>query len=292
MSNSVIAVKDFDISKISFGEIKKVSTGTGPKYVPIYYNKNSFKIQTPESYAPYGMNIYHDEKTGDTSHSLSLSFRDKDNRPTLQQWFDILNQLDERIVEEVKKNSMSWLKKPAESVEHFGVKAIKYPLDENGEVIDKYPPTYNLKLKKDPTTKRHKCMFFDTSSEQLNPDDIIPKMKGSKVTSIVNISGVWIAGSKFGISMKADQLLVEPKGGNLTDFGFADIKEDKINGNDEKDTDIVQVSNDVDTSDDEVDEEIQEEVQEVEDSSEEESEEEEEEEPAPVVKKTTRKSKK
>lgn len=282
MSTSVIAVKDFDISKISFGEIKKVGTGTGPKYVPIYYNKNSFKIQTPECYAPYGMNVYHDEKTGETSHSLSLSFRDKANRPTLEAWFETLNKLDQRVLEEVKKNSMTWLKKPADSVEHFGVKAIKYPLDENGEVIDKYPPTYQVKLKKDPSTKAHKCMFFNTSSEQLNPDDIIPKMKGGKVTSIVNISGVWIAGSKFGISMKADQLLVEPKGGNLTDFGFADIKEDKINGDEEKETDIVQVTNDVETSDDEEDA-----VENVEEDSEDSSEEDEPE-PEPVVKKTTK----
>jgi hypothetical protein len=263
-SNSVIAVKNFDINKLSFGEIKKLDNNG--KYIPMYYDKNPFVIQTPQCYAPYGMNIYKDEKTGTESYSLELSFKDKELREPLQKFFAILEEIDKKVLEATMENSQAWIRKPANKdvIEALFTPTIKYPKDkETGEIITKYPPTYRLKLNKD-AKGAFKCVAYDQETKEESPMDIIiPKMKGSKVTAIANCSGIWVAGSKFGISWKASQLMVAVNLG-MNRFAFQDIPEDNIENNtkmtvdkeDAEDSDEVPAevtTNDVETSDDDDD---------------------------------------
>lgn len=276
-TSTVITVKEFDINKLSFGDVKKLENNG--KYIPMYYNKSPFVIQTPQCHAPYGMNVYRDEKTGNESFSLELSFKDRDSRPTLQRFFEILNEIDNRVLEETMKNSQAWIRKPPnrDVIEALFTPTIKYPKDkETGEIIDKYPPTYRVKLKKN-QNGAFRCECYDhATKEDLSIEAIMPKMKGSKITSIANCSGVWLAGGKFGISWNASQLLVAVNTG-IKKFAFRDLEDDDDESSPgSKDEEITtEVSNDVDTSDDE------EEVVEEEEVEEEEVEEEvEEEKPA------------
>lgn len=263
-SNSVIAVKNFDINKLSFGEIKKLDNNG--KYIPMYYDKNPFVIQTPQCYAPYGMNIYKDEKTGNESYSLELSFKDKELREPLQRFFSILEEIDSKVIEATMENSQAWIRKPANKdvIEALFTPTIKYPKDkETGEIITKYPPTYRLKLNKD-AKGNFRCVAYDQESKEETPmETIIPKMKGSKVTAIANCSGIWVAGSKFGISWKASQLMVAVNSG-MNRFAFQDIPEDNIESaeakmttdEDKEESDEVPAevtTNDVETSDDDSD---------------------------------------
>jgi len=263
-TSTVITVKEFDINKLSFGDVKKLENNG--KYIPMYYNKSPFVIQTPQCHAPYGMNVYRDEKTGNESFSLELSFKDRDSRPTLQRFFEILNEIDNRVLEETMKNSQAWIRKPPnrDVIEALFTPTIKYPKDkETGEIIDKYPPTYRVKLKKN-QNGAFRCECYDhATKEDLSIEAIMPKMKGSKITSIANCSGVWLAGGKFGISWNASQLLVAVNTG-IKKFAFRDLEDDDGNSSPEnKDEEITtEVSNDVDTSDDEeevVEEEVEEE---------------------------------
>lgn len=263
-SNSVIAVKNFDINKLSFGEIKKLDNNG--KYIPMYYDKNPFVIQTPQCYAPYGMNIYKDEKTGNESYSLELSFKDKELREPLQRFFAILEEIDKKVIDATMENSQAWIRKPANKdvIEALFTPTIKYPKDkETGEIVTKYPPTYRLKLNKD-AKGNFRCVAYDQETkEETLMETIIPKMKGSKVTAIANCSGIWVAGSKFGISWKASQLMVAVNSG-MNRFAFQDIPEDNIESaeakmtadDDKEDSDEVPAevtTNDVDTSDDDSD---------------------------------------
>ena len=151
------------------------------------------------------------------------------------------------------------------SLKHFFTPTIKYPKDkETGEIIDKYPPTYRVKLKKN-SNGAFCCECYDhATKEDLSIEAIMPKMKGSKITTIANCSGVWLAGGKFGISWNASQLLVAQNTG-IKKFAFRDLEDDENvspekndNNNDEITTEI---TNDVDTSDDEeVVEEAEEEI--------------------------------
>jgi hypothetical protein len=268
-----ILVNDFDITKLSFGEIKKLDNAA--KYVPLYYDKGPFVIQTPQCYAPYGMNVFtNKDKDGTTvineSHTIELSFKDRETRTPLQKYFSILEQIDALVLEEAAKNSQSWLRKPANKdvIEALFTPTIKYPKDKNtGEIIDKYPPTFRLKIKKD-LKDQFKCSAYDAeTSEEVSMEDMMPQMKGSKITAIANCTGVWLAASKFGISWNASKLRVTPNTG-LGKFAFREAPEDLIDGvTDSKTTAVApvapvakqqeevtaEVSNDVETSDEEVD---------------------------------------
>lgn len=273
---SVLQPKDVDISKITFGEIKK-TPGTGQRWVPLQYDgRPSLKIQAPESYSPYGMNVYTEDK-GDT-YSLSLSFGQFESNPKLKNWFDLLQNLDKRVLEEVEANSKSWIRKDKDKVENYHTKSIKYSIDKDtNEVSTKWPPTFKCKIPVDDTTKKISTLFFDNKHNEIDPLATIPKMKGSQVTAIVAITGIWI-GNNFGISFSGKQLLVKTKQDDLAKFAFAELSD----GEDDEEDDIVQVKDEVDSSDSE--EEDLPKIQEVSDS-----EEEDEEIAPPVVKKTIRK---
>ena len=259
MGSQVIAVKDFDINKVSFGEIKKISD-KGGKYIPLYYDKSPFVIQTPQCYAPFGMNCFRDDKDGTESYSLELSFKEKESRPSLKRYYEILEQIDQKVLEAALDNSQLWLRKSKsrEVVDALFTKTIRVPTDrDTGAVIDKWPPTFRLKLNKD--NKGHfRCVTYDQETkDEISLDSIMPRMKGSKVTAIASCGGIWVAGGKFGCSWKATQLMVVNTG--LNRFAFQDIVEDQIQSS-SKDVDmegdedeiVAEVSNEVETSDDEV----------------------------------------
>jgi hypothetical protein len=261
--DQVVAVKDFDINKISFGEIKKISE-KGGKYIPLYYDKSPFVIQTPQCYAPFGMNCFTDDKDGTENYSLELSFKEKDSRESLKRYYEILEEIDQKVLESALENSQPWLRKAKskEVVEALFTRTIRIPTDrETGEVIDKWPPTFRLKLKKD-NKGNFRCVAYDhETKDEISLESIIPKMKGSRVTAIASCSGIWVAGGKFGCSWNANQLMVQVSAG-LNRFAFKDIVEDlvsvKTSENDdvddmEEDEVVAEVTNEVDTSEDEVD---------------------------------------
>lgn len=288
MGGDVISVKEFDISKVSFGDIKKINE-KGGKYISMYYDKKPLVIQTPQSYAPFGVNVFTDDTDKSQSFSLELSFKEKESRETLQMWYNILEQIDQKVLDTVLENSQAWIRKPKNTdvIEALFTRSIRIPTDrETGEVIDKWPPTYRLKMPKD-NKGQFRCVGYDESTmEEVALDTMIPKMKGAKVTAIATCGGIWVAGGKFGCSWKATQLMIKANTG-ISKFAFKDIMEDKIEATKDKDDDkeeahddddvVAEVSNQVESSDEEV--------------VEEESEEEEEEEAPVVVKKKRAKAK-
>jgi hypothetical protein len=284
MVQDVINVKEFDISKVSFGDIKKIND-KGGKYISMYYDKSPFVIQTPQSYAPFGVNVFTDVNDNSTSHSLELSFKEKESRETLQLWYGILEQIDQKVLETVLENSQAWIRKPKNKdvVDALFTRSIRIPTDrETGEVIDKWPATYRLKMPKD-NKGQFRCVAYDENTKDEVPlEGMIPKMKGAKVTAIATCGGIWVAGGKFGCSWKAQQLMIKANTG-ISKFAFRDILEDKIG--DSRNVD----SADAEAEDD--DEEVVAEVNEVETSDDEavvEEEESEEDEPPVVVKKKSR----
>jgi hypothetical protein len=238
-SHSVVTCKEFEISKVTFGEVKKL--GNNGKYVPIYYNRGPFLIQTPECYSPFGMNVYEDKDTTDSksTYSIELSFKDKETRPSLETYFEILEQIDKRVVEETLKNSQRWISKPLGTdvviIEALFTKTVRFPKDKDtGLIITKYPPTFRLKLAKNPSTSAFNCSTYDAlTNDAVELETMIPKMKGSKIKAIANCSGVWLAGGKFGVSWKAQQMMISVNSG-LRENAFMNIPDENITNADKE----------------------------------------------------------
>lgn len=223
--DSIMLANAFDVSKVTFGNIK--SLDNGGKTVYIGYNGKPLIVQTPEMAAPFGSTKWNPTggEGGKDKYTLEMSFKGVESRPYLKTFMDLVENLDEKIIESGLENSQNWFKKKYNNKDVVG--ALYTPMlkrskdKETGEVDDKYPPTFriNLPFKDD----KFDCDIYNTSKEQITLSNID---KGSKVTAILQCMGIWVAGGKFGCSWKVIQLRVVGRE-EIRGFSFIDDGETK-----------------------------------------------------------------
>ena len=81
-TGEVVLAKNFDITKLSFGQVKQQTTGG--KTIFISYNGNPLYIQTPEMKTPFGVSLWPGENGGPDKYSFDLSFDGMDSREPLK----------------------------------------------------------------------------------------------------------------------------------------------------------------------------------------------------------------
>ena len=213
MSQLVIKAQDVVVANIATQSNVK-TLDNGGRMVWMSYNGRPLLIQLPAMKAPFGVSEWSDEKTGAKKYSLDLSFDGVANNQALADTFNMLKELDAKILNDGMENSVSWLKKrytAIEIVEALFYPSIKMPKD------DKYSPTMKLSLAHN--QGEFKCLVFDSCRNPLNI--LETNTKGAEVTAIVKLAGVWLAGGKFGISWKVEQLRIAPRA-TLTNYAFID----------------------------------------------------------------------
>ena len=229
--------------ELDIGDVKSLSNGgkmcmAGRKGKPLV-------TQTPEMWGPFGMNSYTNEDTGVTKYSLDLSFRDVENRKSLQSFMNMQKDIDKKLVQAGYDNSQSWFKKKytsKEVVEALYTSPLKYPKDkETGEIITKYAPTIKVNL-----PYRDGEFKLEAYDKDANPIDLNSiTTKGAKFTCIIQFGGVWLAGGKFGCTWRVVQIQVIPPS-SIKGFSFKKVEGDKIeNGEDDIDEVTEKVDNTV-----------------------------------------------
>ncbi len=228
--------------EVDIGDVKNLSNGgkmcfIGRKGKPLI-------IQTPEQYGPFGVNSYTNEDTGITKYSLDLSFRDIENRESLQQLKKFQLDLDQKVVDTAFDNSQTWFRKKytnKEVLQALYTTPYKVPRDkETGEVITKYSPT--LKVNLPFRDGEFKLEAYDKNTDPIDLNTIVTK--GAKFTCLLQCGGVWLAGGKFGITWKVLQIQVTPPS-TISGFSFKKVEGDKINDGED---DIDQVNNQLDSA--------------------------------------------
>jgi hypothetical protein len=221
-NNSVIQSSEFDVTRITYSPIRTLENGG--KVVYLSYNKGQRLIlQTPEMVAPFGVSRWSADKGGPESLSIDLSFKNRDSREKLETFYERLMALDKKLVDDGLENSQAWLKRritSREVVENLYTPMVRFPKDRvTGEVIDKFPPTFKVKL----PMKDGKIIVdtYDSSRNRIDIDEIVDNLKGARVTALIQCVGVWIAGGKFGCSWKVLQLKVSPLE-TICGYGFVD----------------------------------------------------------------------
>ena len=239
MTSNIIRPSEFDISKLTYGEVKKYETSNG-KMVSVGYNNAPFVIQTCECYAPFGVGCYQNDDGKPPSYALNLSFRNMEERKTLKALYDMYEQIDKQNIEMGMANAMTWCnqKKAPKSVDV--IEALYTP-----QIImakdDKYPSTFKFKL----PIKNGKlgCDVYDKDQNLLDLLSMdLTQTKGAKCKAIIQCTGIWLAGSKFGMSWKCVQLQICQQD-NFNSFSFMNIPDDNITGEDIDDPKEVKKSN-------------------------------------------------
>lgn len=234
--DSIVLPTNFDVSKITYSEPRILDNGG--KVIYISYDKKKLLLQTPEMSVPFGLGKWNNDGKGVDKYSIDLSFKGRESREVLAKFFDGLKSMDKKLVEDGLANSQSWFKKTHKSldvVEALYTTMVKYPKDKNGEIIDKYPPTFKMSVPFDGT--KFMCQVFDNAKNLVDLNNL--EVKGSKISAIVQCMGIWVAGTKFGCSWKVVQMKVTPPS-TIKGYAFKEIEdktEKDIDDDDDEETD-------------------------------------------------------
>lgn len=231
--SNVIKAHEIDFSKIRYSDIRAFGT-SGAK--SMYMNYASDKpgtrdvqfplIHTPKMRLPYGPNKY-EEPGKPPKYSLQMSFGDVESNPKLKQFYESILKIEENLIQEAMKNSLNWFKKKTMSetvARTLFTSSIKYSTDkETGEVTNKYPPTFKVKLNY--VNDAFDCNVFDHERNKVEGDFTKQMTKGQNVTTIIKSGGIWFSGGKFGCTWKVEQLKLD-KPVTIQGYAFLDDEEE------------------------------------------------------------------
>ena len=208
MSTVAILPSNFNPAKLTAKQLKVLDNGG--KAVNLEFDgKGLWMVQTPVTQLPYGMNIF--DKDGKApKYSVDLSFRDAETDPKVKAFHEFAKADLTRDV-----------------VKAFYTPMVKIPVDKEGKPKP-YPPTVKIALKQKDgvfTTE-----FYDPSTQDARGQpkryEGVPVeellVRGARIRTIIRCTGLWIAGSKFGPSWKAEQVSIEGLPERLRGFGFVD----------------------------------------------------------------------
>ena len=215
--SSVIYPSSFQSKAITLSAPRTLASGAKQAY--LNYNSERLVMQTAVAMtSPFGLNAF--QSQNGTEYSVDLSFRGVDNRPELQEFKKVLEQMDELMINEGVKNSKTWFKADLnkEVIKAFYTPSLKYSKDKEGNVLS-YPPNIKVKLPK--RNGEWDTKFYDlngTPFKGVPVEDMI--VKGTQITAIIECGGVWFAGSKFGLTWRAKQIAIHKLPEKMGEFAF------------------------------------------------------------------------
>ena len=215
--SSVIYPSSFQSKVITLSAPRTLASGAKQAY--LNYSGERLVMQTAVAMSsPFGLNAF--QSQNGTEYSVDLSFRGIDNRPELQEFKKVLEQMDELMINEGVKNSKTWFKADLnkEVIKAFYTPTLKYSKDKEGNVLS-YPPNIKVKLPK--RNGEWDTKFYDlngTPFKGVPVEDMI--VKGTQITAIIECGGVWFAGSKFGLTWRAKQIAIHKLPEKMGEFAF------------------------------------------------------------------------
>lgn len=223
MSNLIVSPKNFTCTNVSISPLKSLDSGAKQAFVNYAYDANTRKnlsVQISTLPVPYGMNMF--DKAGPPKYSVDLSLRGYDDNPKVKQIYEMFTALDEFMIEQGVLNSKTWFKAQLtrDVVKAFYTPLVRWSKDAEGNVKP-YPPTLKVQLKQ--RDGKFDVTLFDENKNELKGvplDELL--VKGSQVTSVIQCTSLWFAGSKFGLSWKAVQIRMDKMPDSIRGYAFQD----------------------------------------------------------------------
>lgn len=234
MSSPIVQSASFSTSKVSISQPKVLDSGGKLAYLN-YGDARSLVMQTPSLPSPFGLNVF--DKNGPPKYSLDLALRGYNGaspNPKVKAFYDALSALDEFMIDQGVKNSKLWFKADMkrEVVQAFYTPTVKFGRDKEGNQTP-YPPNVKLQLRRTRDGAGFEAEFYDEKSKtnpNAKPIKDIPVeemlVKKVEVTALMQCTGVWFAGGKYGLSWKAVQVRLDSVPAGLTRNAFLVEDED------------------------------------------------------------------
>lgn len=223
MSNLIVSPKNFTCTNVSISPLKSLDSGAKQAFVNYAYDANTRKnlsVQISTLPVPYGMNMF--DKVGPPKYSVDLSLRGYDDNPKVKQIYEMFTALDEYMIEQGVANSKTWFKAQLtrDVVKAFYTPLVRWSKDAEGNVKP-YPPTLKVQLKQ--RDGKFDVTLFDENKNELKGVPLEELLvKGSQITSVIQCTSLWFAGSKFGLSWKAVQIRMDKMPDSIRGYAFQD----------------------------------------------------------------------
>lgn len=224
MSSQVVKINEFSTSSLSLGQVKVMESGG--KMCSLNYNGGKLMTQIGSLVLPYGMNVF--DKAGPIKYSIDLSLRGHEENPKVQAIHTAFCALDEYMIDQGVKNSKAWFKADLtrDVVKAFYTPMVKVAKDADGNPKP-YPPTIKVNLRKN--DNKFDVNVFDDKKrpyEGVPLEDLL--VKGSYLTTLIQCTSVWFAGSKFGLSWKALQIRMDSVPDSIKGYAFVDDEDSAV----------------------------------------------------------------
>jgi hypothetical protein len=219
MSSAIVFPKDFKTSCLTISPLKVMDSGAKQAY--INYDTRPLMMQVSAMSIPYGMSVF--DKAGPKKYSVDLSLKGYDTDGSkMKVIYDAFASLDEYMIEQGVKNSKNWFKSDLnrEVIKAFYTPIVRFSKDAEGNPKP-YPPTVKIQLKQ--RDDKFETAIYDEKKRPLTDiplEDIL--VKGATISSLIQCTGVWFAGSKYGLSWKAVQIKADHLPESIRGFAFRD----------------------------------------------------------------------
>jgi hypothetical protein len=240
-----ILPKNVDVSKLKYSEIRTLASGS--KSIYVNYGAQKLRIQTPVMYMPYGIGEGYEDKSKpvdvkkntDKKYDLTISFKGFDENPKIQTFLEKMREIESEIIDKAFENREPWFKDDFDGNKAFVgrlfslmIKTDKDP--KTGKVVGKYPPTMRVKIPYDNTTDKFNFDAFDMENNEIDFHNIISKLKGGKTQLIIELTGIWLAGGKYGCTWKVVSGKFQLSQNNRPKF-IEDSDTEKVNDDENED---------------------------------------------------------
>ena len=229
---SISKPSEIQVDTIEYKEPKTL--GNGGKQVYLQYNGGKLVVQTPKMTLPWSMGKFEGDN-GQMKYSIDLSFKGREDNEKLSEFHDFLEKFDEQLVKEGVNHSMSWFKKKGMNEEVLRAlfsKQVRESKDkETGEPDGKWPPTVKVKLPfKD---GRFQCEIYDNKKNEVEQSQLENTLvRGCEVQALIEHSGIWFAGGKYGCSWKIIQMKVTAPS-SIKGYSFIDSSDDEVDADED-----------------------------------------------------------
>jgi hypothetical protein len=231
MSSMIYTPSEIDVSKIEFQAPKVMDNGG--KTVGLRYEGQNISLEMGSLYVPYGVNVFDKTPGAPIKYSVDVSLRGVDEHEYVRNLQTFLESFDEALIDAGVANSQKWFKMAPnrDVIKAFYTPSLKYSRDAAG-ALKPYPPTVKIALRKNdkgPKKGEFTAPFYNgsvkdeegapTLFEASTPiEEILAKR--SMITPIIQCTGVWFAGGKFGATWKAHSIRVDSQPSQLRGPAF------------------------------------------------------------------------
>lgn len=248
-----ILPKNVDVSKLKYSDIRTLASGS--KSIYVNYGTQKLRIQTPVMYMPYGIGEGYEDKTIknpevkkniDKKYDLTISFKGFDENVKIETFLNKMKEIEAEIIDKAFENREPWFKDDYDGNKAFVsrmfspmIKVDKDP--KTGKVVGKYPPTFRAKVPYDGANDKFNFDVFDMESNEIDFTTIISKLKGGKTQLIIELTGIWMAGGKFGCTWKIISGKFQLSQNNKPKF-IEDSDTEKVDDEEEEQEDEIEVT--------------------------------------------------